>query len=50
MANHYIGELVSRGLLVYVEGIVKSGPRRKVRITALGRLLLQFVGRGGEQK
>lgn len=50
MHNHYIAELVSFGLLEDEEGIAKSGPRRKVRITPLGLLLLQLIGRGVELK
>ena len=48
--NHYVAELVSFGLLEDEEGIVKSGLRRKVRITPLGRLLLQLVGRAAERR
>jgi hypothetical protein len=43
--NHYIGELVARGLLEDSEGIVKSGRLRQVTITPLGRLLLGLVDR-----
>lgn len=50
MHNHYIAELVSFGLLEDEEGIAKSGSRRKVRITSLGRLLLQLVARDRERK
>ena len=46
--NHYLAELVFFGLLEDEEGIAKSGFQRKVRITPLGRLLLQLVGRGGD--
>ena len=46
--SHYIGELVTRGLLKDEEGIVKSGLRRKVKITPLGRLLLRLIDRGGK--
>jgi len=46
--DHYTDELVARGLLQDTEGIAKSGPVRRLRITDLGRLLLQLVGRGGQ--
>jgi hypothetical protein len=50
MHNHYIGEMVSRGVLEEEEGVVRSGLRRRARITPLGRLLLQLVGRDAKPK
>jgi len=41
--RHYDDELVARGLLEDTEGIAKS-PTKQLRITPLGRLLLEAIG------
>jgi hypothetical protein len=45
MKEHYGAELESLGLLKDSEGIAKSGRVRNYEITALGRLLLDAIGR-----
>ena len=45
MCNHYVDDLVARGLLRDTEGIAKSGLRKAVEITNLGRLLLLAIGK-----
>ena len=41
---YYVDDLIARGLLRDVEGMVKSGSQKNVRITHLGKLLLQAIG------
>ena len=45
MHEAYVTELVTVGLLEDEEGMAKSGRSRRVRITELGRLLLEAIGR-----
>lgn len=45
MREHYEAELESLRLLKDTEGVIKSGRQRHYEITALGRLLLQAIGR-----
>jgi hypothetical protein len=44
MYGHYVDDLIGRGLLQAPEGIAKSGRKKKVKITELGKLLLQAIG------
>jgi hypothetical protein len=48
MYRHYEDGLIGLNLLEDAEGIVKGGPVRRVRITALGCLLLTAIGRAAE--
>jgi hypothetical protein len=47
--RHYEDDLVSLGLLRDLEGVAKSGRRRKVAIADLGRLLLDAINKNEEQ-
>ena len=49
MYRHYEDDLVSLGLLRDLEGVAKSGRRRKVAIADLGRLLLDAINKNEEQ-
>ena len=45
MRDAYVAELVTLGLLEDEEGVVKSAGPRRVRVTKLGSLLLESIGR-----
>jgi len=45
MHEHYIDDLIAKGLLRDTEGIAKSSRAKRVEITRLGSLLLRAIGR-----